>query len=422
MTTDESNNELQPHGRFAWLQQGPEGYPPVPALPESFVATTTTRDDLWEAYRRSVHDTPGMDERFKVEMRLEDEYHAIIRSIILDAGADAESEFYEGPWAFTGGANAGWDLLHIVAAQVREAAIGTGLPGLPLMVGVWPERQMNARSVEVDGGVIAYVNAGLLVMLRMACHYVVLSLEAIDGAKHWGPDQESQEELSAALLSRIDAYRAGADPRIKSRVSVSRGEREMFRRQLNYSGIAYVVAHEYGHALARRYVDYFWPDTQPEAPRVPPALSVKAVMQPRSEEEEVASGSYESLADSIAFRIMSTPPLIGERLTVVSLIAPSVVMGLQSALWWKDRAEGKDEFGWTHPLPDMRMWAPLVTLAPDEKSMLNREGHVFLDWLATFLRLGEVRELAIEQAKRGKGATINRASTLMILGLGDNDG
>ena len=269
MTADESDN-VQPHGRFAWLQQGPEGYPPVPALPESFVGTNTSSDDLWEVYRRSVHDTPGMDEQFKVEMRLEDEYHAIIRSIIDEAGADAELSFYEGPWACTGGAKAGWDLLHIAAAQVRQAAISTGLPGLPLMVGIWPEKQMNARSVEVDGGVIAYVNSGLLVMLRMACHSVVSSLEAIDGAKHWGPDQESQEELSAAFLSRMDAYRAGVDPRVDSSVSVICGEREMFRRQLNYLGIAYVVAHEYGHALARRYVDYFWPDMQLDAPQLPP--------------------------------------------------------------------------------------------------------------------------------------------------------
>jgi hypothetical protein len=145
-------------------------------------------------------------------------------------------------------------------------------------------------------------------------------------------------------------------------------------------------------------------------------------MQPRSEQEEVGSFRQESLADLIAFRIMSTPPLIGERLSVVSLIAPSVVMGLQSALWWRDRAEGKDEFGWTHPNPDMRMRGPLISLAPDERSTLNREGQVFLDWLATFLRLGEARELAIEQAKRAKGGTLSRVSTLLALGMGENDG
>ena len=419
---NQSGDELQPHGKFAWLQQGPEGYPPAPTLPKSFVATTTTGDDLWETYRRSVKDTPGMEERFETEMRLEDEYHAIVRSIIHDANADAELAFYEGPEAFTGGAKAGWDLLHMIASQVQQAAINTGLPGLPLMVGIWPDPQMNARSVEIDGGVLAYINTGLLVMLRMACQYVVSSLQAIDGAEHWGPDAESQEKLSTAFLSRIDAYRAGEDPRVKSTVRVIRGERELFRRQLNYLGIVYVVAHEYGHALARRYVDYFWPTAQHETPRDPPALSVKSLMQPRSEEEEVSSGWYETLADSIAFRIMSTPPLIGEGLSVATLMAPSVVMGMQSALWWKDRAEGKDEFAWTHPLPDLRMWEPISVLAPDDESMLSRQGHVFLDWLVPFLRLGEARALAIEQAKRGKGATMQRFETLMILGTGEDDG
>lgn len=419
---NQSGDELQPHRKFAWLQQGPEGYPPVPALPKSFVVTTTTADDLWENYRRLVKDTPGMEEHFETEMRLEDEYHAIVRSIIHDAGADAELAFYEGPEAFTGGAKAGWDLLHMIASQVRRAAINTGLPGLPLMVGIWPDAQMNARSVEIDGGVLAYVNTGLLVMLRMACQYVASSLQAIDGAKHWGPDAESQENLSTAFLSRIDAYRAGVDPRVKSTVRVMRGEREMFRRQLNYVGIVYVVAHEYGHALARRYVDYFWPTAQREAPRDPPTLSVQSLMQPRSEEEEAGSGWYETLADLIAFRIMSTPPLIGEAISVVTLIAPSVVMGMQSALWWKDRAEGKDEFAWTHPLPDLRMRAPILELAPDEESMLSRQGHVFLEWLVPFLRLGEARELAIEQAKRGKGGKMQRLETLVALGMGEDDG
>src|SRR4051794_4925722 len=77
MTADEAGDQLKPHGKYAWLEQGPDGYPPTPELPESLVATTTTREDLRQEYLRLAHDTPGIDERFKVEMRLEDEYHAV---------------------------------------------------------------------------------------------------------------------------------------------------------------------------------------------------------------------------------------------------------------------------------------------------------------------------------------------------------
>jgi hypothetical protein len=415
----DQQNDPEYHEKLIWLDKGVDGYPPVPRLPERLVATSTTAEDLKRHYRRSLHEIAGKEEQLRLEEALEDEYREAVERILCNAGAQAHLPHFTGPLSFSGGADDLERLMQIAAARVSQAAVTTGFPAIPLYCALWPDRHMNARSVSVSGGTIAYVNTGLLVMLRIACQYVASSLGTLYGAESWGADRKSQEQVSTELLVRIHNYRRGIDPRTGERVKVLRGPREKMRRQLNYLAIAYVIAHELGHALASKYDAHLFPeaDEGADGERDPAHLSVAGVRAPRTEEDEVGSGRREWLADWIALRIMETPPLAKGGLSKVSVMAPSLVMGLQAALWWKDRREGSTEFGWSHPLPEMRMWSPLLKMAPDEDSQVHREGRRFLEWLTEVLYLDKSPTLAVKQALAGKDATINRFFTLLILGV-----
>lgn len=330
--------------------------------------------ELKRYYEESLESVEGMRERLVQEFALEDEFQEFVYSIIRRAGEAKLLNAYSKRMSFSGGSKNLIAMLDLAAKEVAEAATASGVGSVQFYCGLWPDWRLNAREVRVGDGAVIYVNTGLLVMIRMAAQFVAASLQAITGSQEYGPDHEAPPVISEQIVGMLQKYRNGIDVRMQSPVMVMRGPREVFRRQLNYLAVAYVIAHELGHVLAPLEAG-------------PETLSIPGILRAPSEKEEMASYLGELHRDEIAYRILTAPPLSQGQLAVVTPMAPIMVSGLQSGLWWMDRAAGSQDFGWSHPAPDIRMTAAFSTLAPQSQAAVYSVAKRFTDWLTEVLQI-----------------------------------
>jgi hypothetical protein len=320
-------------------------------------------------YQRMLDDVIGARALLTKELAIEDEYQEAVFTIIRRAGADSELADYAGSEAFAGGAANMADLLEGIRQLVGDAARQAGFHLRPFICRLWPDPGLNARVVETENGAVIVINTGLLIFLRLAAQYTASSMATItcDPGK-WGPDKNDRATVAGRFVDRLRKYRAGIDVRQQLIIEVIRGPREQFRRQLNHFGLAYIVAHEVGHMVA-------------PVEGATPALSLTSILNSPSEEEEVATWHDEFMADLTAYQILGAPPLGSTDPPLVVAMGSMLVSGMQAALWWMDRAEGSQNFGWSHPAPDIRIACALLTLAPDSMRRRHVLAKRFRRWM-----------------------------------------
>lgn len=320
-------------------------------------------------YEGMIDDVFGARSKIERELGLEDEYQDVVFNIIRRAGAEEELAAYVGSDAFSGGAANLLEVLDAVQQMVASATRAAGFQPRPFVCRLWPDPGLNARVVETEGGAVILINTGLLVFLRLAAQYAASSMASITGAVDaWGPDKIEPTAMSERFTDRLRSYRAGADVRDRLIVEVIRGPREDFRRALNHFGVAYIVAHEVGHVVQR---------TESGTG----ALSLASVLSPASEQDEIASQIGELTADTTAYRILREPPIAEAEPPVVVAMGPMLVSGIQSALWWMDRADGSQDFGWSHPAPDIRIAGAVLELAPESRPRHHAIANQFNQWM-----------------------------------------
>jgi hypothetical protein len=336
-------------------------------------------------YDRLLESVVGQRTRLSQELAIEDEYEQVVEKIIGDARADDELEFYRGPDAFAGGARNLELVLSGVHDMVADAAAAARLDPGPFICRLWPDPALNARAVRTEAGGVVLINTGLLVFLRLAAQFTAGSMAAITGkADEWGPDAEPPEVMTDQFIDRLRKYRAGMDVRQQLIVEVIRGPREAFRRLLNHFGVVYIVAHEVGHLVDK-------------AEDATESLSLSAAVGPISEQDEVASQYYEMQADLTAYKIMREPPVGAPEPPAVVAMGPMLVSGIQSALWWMDRAGGSQDFGWSHPAPDVRIGGAVFELAPETRPRQHEIARQFATWMETVFGINRSQQEAQER-------------------------
>ena len=337
---------------------------------------------LAKRYQSALDDVAGQREALANQCSLEDEYLVHVADIVRPQLSDAAVAAYGKPMAFSGGGDAMTAILMQAAAEVQAAASTAGR-SVDIVCAAWPDSAWNAFVVRDGDGGVVFFTSGLFVALRSLCQYVALALEDITGGKEAGTDRRTRDEIATFVTSLVDRQHANLDIRAPTHLFVFSGVREVFRRQLNYLCLAYVIAHELGH-LAEQL--------PPEAPVQ--ALSLGLLRQPKSEQHELGSQAGELAADRVACDLLSHAPLAATPLLPISVYAPMLVLGLQTALWWCDRASGSPDYGWSHPAPDIRLYGVVLELTAEAPEPLRAAVDRFRIWLYAVFGIDELMKKA----------------------------
>jgi hypothetical protein len=160
------------------------------------------------------------------------------------------------------------------------------------------------------------------------------------------------------LRQYLDRYITGGSTlRENTNLHVMVGARESFRRDLNTSALAYIIGHEFSHAISSDE-----------------ALSTVVW----SEEGELKSQALEQSADSLAARVLSKEPFVRNPLAAV--MGPMLVLHLQGFALRTQQDQGLDPENWTHLLPELRS-AMMQEALGQRNPTLSATAERFRQWL-----------------------------------------
>jgi hypothetical protein len=361
--------------------------------------------------------------RLGAELSREDERQAAVHDALRAAGiAPDECASYARWDGFSGGAAATLELVDTAAAEVRAGAARTGAQVPEFHCGLWPDPSFNAWSVQTAHGNVVCVSTGLLRGLRHLAQAAIECFpEILSGAP--GPaTREHRDRLQDVLADQLSGTQPPHRP-----VPVLGGAGERMRRELQWGGLLFVIAHETGHlARARRCRGGWEADLQAwQAPQHRASTSTL----PLDEHEAVRAARSEVFADDIACRVLHELPLaMGEPPPMWLLLGPLSALALQAALWWRRAALTDELLGWRHPVPDTRAWHLLAMLGADpdmlddpwvdgERNDRQQFGPVFWEWCRHVLQLDRYRAAVTQRgglSERGVDPV-----TLVQLTVGD---
>jgi hypothetical protein len=283
--------------------------------------------------------------------RQELDYREFIKRTYREAGHRNQVKLIDKTAGFAFGSPNPRSDLAFIGSEVEHGARLAGLDVPPAVVGAWPEYGLNARVVSTGDGALILLNVGTPPLLRVAAAFSTYAIGSITGDETWGHDSANTDflvdqfqRLTVANLDRVDVRRT-------SPVVALLGPREGLRRALLLGGLLYLVAHEYGH-VAQGHRSLAAPTA---------ALVARAIMEPTSESHVLRSQREELEADGWALSILDALEKEGrerrgdgQALNVIHM-GMVMVLGLQSASWWRSLVSGSEEYGWTHPPPDVRL-------------------------------------------------------------------
>ncbi|MCV3209798.1 hypothetical protein OHD62_18310 [Mesorhizobium sp. YC-39] len=308
------------------------------------------------------------------------------------------------------------------AAMEALAALSNQLcganPDLPqVLVRWWPERLPSASCAMGESGALIRVNLGMLTHLRLLIHLLCSCLGSITGDEaRWGEDRLTVDQARGEYLAMIDEFVGGEPVPLYKTVLVHWGKRERFRRVATLAGLAYVIAHELGHA-----------DLLQAASATPGPFEVSAA------EPEMISHEAETSADKAAFRLLrALAPLDqDEDLAFAYAAGAASALAIQACLFWFKASHSDETLAWTHPVPDLRLGMACLALGdPEEADRLasptprgasssttnKRQARIaaLKLWLDTVTGVSLFREAALARDLRGRGLSPAQLMTLYV--------
>jgi len=129
-------------------------------------------------------------------------------------------------------------------------------PPVPIYAGIFPTGSFNAQAVAVSGGVLLLINTGLMMLIYQSAKLFMLNARVLvhdDNANDGKADLESQmsrQQITEALADIVLAYLFRGASTFATRYPMETGVRGMLAMMITDSAEFFVVAHEYGHAVA----------------------------------------------------------------------------------------------------------------------------------------------------------------------------
>ena len=340
------------------------------------MATLNTLEQQYEVHL----DRLGLRRRLEQELALEDDYAAHVHSLVGEAGLEDQRDFYQGPEACYGGGSAAQLILRrlasdmpVQAQQVKAVSIPSKdqqyevkaftIPAREIFCGLVPNGDLGVVTEPHPSGGVIYFDVSLWFFLRFASQQVASALASITDDPFWGADN-NEPNPGVVLGDYLDGYvRRGRPLRGDTRLRVMRGQRELFRRDLNRACVAWTIAHEYGLLVAAA--------TEPETKYVSPPGG--------NEEAEVLNEWKENQADLCACSIVQPSILLA--MPLACMMAPTLVLSMQAFILKTSHKEGI--FGQLSPHldPEIRACAAAHIAFPGYVESIQKQGERFRVWL-----------------------------------------
>lgn len=150
-----------------------------------------------------------------------------------------------------------------ISEEIERSIVKSGLQlNLEFFAGEFPTGSFNAQACVVEDGTLLLVNTGLMVFLHKASKLITHSIEfsdfGDDGKPIFGTTEPTepgamthseQIEAFAELLLGYLSMREDWIPRVR-RIPLATGAKAMLSAMVVHSCEKFVLAHEYGHAIA----------------------------------------------------------------------------------------------------------------------------------------------------------------------------
>jgi hypothetical protein len=382
---------------------------------------------LSDIYQGTLAGKQGGQDELRDVLLVEDAYLRRVHKVLAESGRAVAFTSYSDAYAFSGGSTNMSTIVNRVLRDVSEAAARTGAQVPDLYCGLWPDRDLSAKSFrhpQGGPGSVVLVNTGLIQGLRLFLQDVTVSMPVIVNKPLAGspPDPQFTEKIKAEWSQHFIDYEDDAnDEWALTHLRVLEGAGELLRREMTLAAISYVIAHEGGHqAVSRPWQDGWRSDNQEfqkvydEAGKVTGPARV-----PRQETDAVNSFVRELLADMISCQILRQQPFTYERSAVPLVLGAMAVPALQSAAWWRRAAHTNKPLGWTHPAPEMRSISIGFQLSDAPKSSNPQESrHVedalherhletvaksFTDWSDNVLGVLECQAIVMKKGLADRG-------------------
>jgi hypothetical protein len=214
----------------------------------------------------------------------------------------------------------------------------------------------------------------------------------------------------------VDEFVGGKPVPLYKTVLVHWGQREKFRRQAMRAGLAYVIAHELGHASASNTKE----------------ATVAAHGLP-DEKAAMLVHTAESAADIHAFRLLRKVASLDESETLAFSFAAGAacVLAIQASLFWFTAAQSEKALAWTHPIADLRMGLACLALgepheadrlaAPDPNAVPSvrnsdqtRKLAALQSWLDAVTGVSLFREAALTRGLERRGLSKIQMATIYL--------
>jgi hypothetical protein len=325
------------------------------------------QDRLWAVVEAARRRLPDFEVRRGLHEARESELLARLREARRDARHPEPDDYFNEfePTRSQDPSLAG--VAQEIAARHRYGRIPSG----PFVVTSWPDEELQARAQRIPGvGGVIYVSTGLVSMLRILATMTAASAGRILENPDLGPDARPEQVRALAEHSFVGAA-IGSDFRAEAPAWSMHGARDRFRRQLTTLSVWSVVAHECGHLFGEQR------GGGPECV----AIDLRSLLDAQTESQVLNSQIDEMKADRFGLETLfvdrDQAPI--EHLIVVALGA-ALSLSLQQGMYWVARGMDIADWGWSHPLPDIR--AGILVSALDDLGLERpaRRARRLLEW------------------------------------------
>lgn len=346
--------------------------------------------DPRSVYDRALHDLYDVDARWQREQAECEAWQETLASVLARGGMETEAAQARQPDRFEPGADLNGALAHAAHQVAVRATLVPGIDPVPFFAGAWPDGSANARAQRLPGGGVVYVNTGLIWLLRILAQYTAGALAFILDNPRLGADVDrgSTRELAEDLFVRL---LTGEHRPYHLSAWAMTGPRNAFRRNLLGAAVDFVVAHEYGHLVNAEY----------RGGLGCVSLDLSGLVRPRTEGQELNAQHDELQADITAWRILladaGQAPV--EHL-VTAALGGCLALAAQTAIYRIALAMGSDDYGWSHPAPEIRVPALYEALAERDLQPARTYSDRFMEWAEESFAIAEARRRGFDRLER----------------------
>jgi len=305
-----------------------------------------TLDQTYQSFLHQSGKLPLLEKFY----REEDDYLERTHEL-LDNFGEAPLTSYGDVRAFSGGRAAATTLIQDVASAGRATANELGAEVPPVLCAHWPDPRPNSRTVRLShGGCIVLFNTGLWQTIRFFSQWTALQVKNATGLPLAPGDDADVPDLRGVINRQMRSPAPW-----EGTVWVLAGQREFFRREMNYGALCWVIGHELGHASRRRPFKGGW---SADNPLFNQGALIKDPGELESPNETQANDSFgaEFIADLIATRILRSAPFnFRDRPSIPFTMGCLAAQMVMADSWWQQAAHTDARLGWTHPAPDIRI-------------------------------------------------------------------